>query len=99
MRQLICQAIQEQRHLEFYYGGYRRVVEPHCHGVTTAGNEVLRGFQFAGSSKSGNSFQAKLFEVAKMSRIKLLNSTFQNPHKNYRKNDSAMQTIHCQLDH
>ena len=44
MNVVICDAIRARRLLRFVYDGYERVVEPHVHGVTTAGHEAVRGY-------------------------------------------------------
>ena len=53
MNQEIIEAIENQNIIEFYYDGEFRAVEPHCYGVTTAGNEGLRAFQIGGYSSTG----------------------------------------------
>ncbi len=42
MDQRIILAIENRNTLEFWYEGYRRIVEPHCYGLTHADNEGLR---------------------------------------------------------
>ena len=49
MNTAICAAIKNRAVVEFYYNGGLRTVEPHCHGISTAGNEVLRGYQTGGT--------------------------------------------------
>ena len=41
----ICHAIGTLAVIEFSYGGGHRVVEPHTHGISTAGDEVPRCYQ------------------------------------------------------
>jgi hypothetical protein len=45
MNAAICAAIKKKAVIQFNYKGSLRIVEPQCHGTSTAGNEVLRGFQ------------------------------------------------------
>jgi hypothetical protein len=40
----ICETIRLHHRLAFVYERLPRVVEPYCHGISTAGFEVLRGF-------------------------------------------------------
>lgn len=49
----IRKAISEKRCIEIHYDGGVRSVEPHCYGLTKAGNPAFRGFQFSGASSSG----------------------------------------------
>lgn len=69
MNQTICSAIRSKLIIRFYYNGGSRTVEPFCSGVSTAGNEVLRGYQTGGYSRSGNPVAWKLFEVSQMSGL------------------------------
>ena len=64
----ICQAIGTRAVIEFSYGGGHRVVEPHTHGISTAGNEVLRGYQVSGYSSSQSSPFWRLFDVSRIHR-------------------------------
>jgi hypothetical protein len=54
MNPAICQAIATHSLLQFHYAGGLRTVEPYRHGYSTAGNEVLRGYQVSGYSRSRN---------------------------------------------
>jgi predicted DNA-binding transcriptional regulator YafY len=89
---LIDQAIRELRPLRFVYHGSLRVVEPQCHGRGHRGTELLRGCQVNGEGPS-----ERLFDVAEISDLTLLESHFDGPARNYRRNDSAMAEIFCQL--
>lgn len=97
MNRVICDAIRRRAVIAFTYDGGRRVVEPHCHGVSSAGNEVLRGFQTGGSSGSGEPVGWKLFEVAKIQRLRPQGSTFAAARPGYTPADSAMDHIHCHV--
>ncbi len=78
------------------YNGGTRVVEPHCHGVTTAGNEGLRAYQISGYSESGN-MGWKMFDLSKASSVTVLEETFSNPRPGYKKGDRGMSQIYCEL--
>lgn len=92
----ICDAIKNKQLIEFYYNGGTRTVEPHCHGVTTAGNEALRGYQVAGYSESGN-MGWKMFDLGKASNINVLEETFNGPRPDYKRGDKGMSQIYCEL--
>ena len=68
------------------------MVEPQCYGIDTKGTELLRVHQLRGGSQ-----REPLFDVAKIEDLVVLDETFDAPGPNYKKNDSAMKTIFCQL--
>lgn len=91
----ICQGVRQGKLLEFAYDGFQRVVEPHCHGRTTNGNEALRAYQVAGGSDSGKVPGWKLFTVSKMGNVAVLSDSFSGTRPGYNAQDSAMSSIHC----
>jgi len=93
----ICQAIKKKRVIQFTYTGELRIVEPQCHGMSTAGKEVMRGFQTGGSSRSSRSIAEKLFEVSKISELSETGDTFSRPGPHYNPNDQGMIYVHCRL--
>lgn len=96
MTRLICQAISEMKLIEFDYDGGPRIVEPHCVGITTAGNPGLRGYQVGGYSSSGK-MGWKMFDMSKAGSVTLLDDSFNGPRPGYKQNDSGMSSIECQL--
>ena len=92
MNAIIAQAIREKRRLRFSYHGTLRRVEPQCHGLGSRGTELLRAYQLEGGTQ-----QEPLFDVAKITGLTLLDERFDQPGPNYRRNDSAMRDIFCQL--
>ena len=97
MNAAICEAIKKKAVIQFNYRGSLRIVEPQCHGTSTAGNEVLRGFQTKNYSKLSESPSNKLFDVSKISGLKQTGETFLKPGPHYNPNDKAMGYIHCHL--
>jgi len=97
MNATICQAIKEMKCLSFYYDGHKRVVEPHAHGISTAGNEVMRCYQIRGGSNSGNVPDWKMMTVNKISSLSISDESFSGPRNGYRKSDRGMSTIFCEL--
>ena len=89
---LIDQAIRERRPLRFVYHGSLRVVEPQCHGRGYRGTELLRGRQVNGGEPS-----ERLFDVALIADLTLLDGYFDGPGAHYRRDDSAMAEVFCQL--
>lgn len=96
MNQAICDAIQTMTILELRYHDYTRTVEPHAYGRDKAGDEILRCYQIAGGSQSGERVGWKLLKVAEIYASHKTKQTFKI-RPEYRRNDSAMQYIFAQL--
>jgi hypothetical protein len=94
---LVCRSIRERKRLVFTYGGRARVVEPYCHGFTGKGEERLRAIQVGGSSGSGGFGFGKLWDVAKMSDMRISDERFEPNDPDYNPNDSALERIHCRI--
>ncbi len=90
-------AIQTRAVLRFTYNGKARVVEPQAYGLSTAGNEVLRGFQREGSSQSGQAVRLKLFEVAKILNLQITEQHFDKARPEHNPDDSAMVVVFAAL--
>ena len=93
----ICEAIRSREVIRFYYDGGIRIVEPHCHGISLAGHEVLRGYQSGGYSQSGRPAAWKLFEVAKISSLQRTGDIFATNRSGYNPNDKGMTQVHCHV--
>ncbi|MDZ4809870.1 MAG: hypothetical protein SGI96_16635 [Bacteroidota bacterium] len=96
MNNTITQAITNRLLLQFYYEGELRIVEPHCYGKTSKGNEAIRAFQVDGYSSTGK-MGWKLYDLSKASSIKTLEGTFINPRPGYVSGDKGMVVIYCEL--
>ncbi len=92
----ICKAISDKTVIEFYYDGAHRVVEPHCHGWSMKGKEVIRGYQRRGSSAKSHKLGWKLFAIEEMSELVLTDELF-SVRPDYKRNDRGMTSIHCQI--
>jgi len=97
MNPKVCEAISKRAKMKVWYNGGTRIIEPHCHGVSTAGNEVLAAFQTSGHSNSGKPFEWKFFDVSKMQQVEILNETFKDNRPLYNPNDKRMTSIHCHV--
>lgn len=97
MNTTICSAIRSRQVLRFSYDGGWRTVEPFCHGISTAGHEVLRGYQTGGYSESGNPVGWKLFQVSKIAGLMPTGQTFAGARPGYNPNDAAMAAVHCHV--
>ena len=94
---LICEAIRKRALLEFRYGGRQRVVAPYCHGVSMRDAEVLRAIQVRGSSTSGGFGFGKLWTVADMVGLRVLDEPFTPDDPKYNPDDKGMKQIHCRI--
>jgi hypothetical protein len=92
MNELIVHAVLNRRRMRFTYHGEQRLVEPQCYGVGVNGTELLRAHQLRGGTA-----REPLFEVRKMQDLQVLDESFDAPGPHYRRNDSAMRIIFCQL--
>ena len=92
MNQMIVDAIRKRRRLRFTYNDKIRIAEPQCYGIGVKGTELLRVHQIKGGSQ-----HEPLFDVSKIESLVVLDEVFTQPGPNYKKNDSAMTTIFCQL--
>ena len=89
-------AVAKMKCLEFMYDCYPRIVEPHCYGISTNGNHVIRAFQIAGSSSSGK-LGWRLFDVDKIQDLIILDEYFKNPRPGYARGDKNMKRIIIEL--
>ena len=97
MNRSICEAVRVKAVVRFSYGGVLRSVEPHCHGISSAGSEVLRGYQTGGYSGAGNPVGWRLFEVAKISGFGQSGQMFSSARPAYNPYDRGMVSVHCHV--
>ncbi len=97
MNPTICQAVSNRAVIEFSYGGGKRVVEPHAHGISTAGNEVLRGYQVSGHSSTRTPPFWSMFDVSKITELTVTPSTFPTNRPDYNPDDEGMTQVHCHV--
>ena len=96
MNREICSAIESRRCLTFTYDGLPREIEPHAHGTSSTGKEVVRGFQTAGQSNSPP-LGWRLWTVAKMESFSVSDQTFVGTRPDYVRGDSQMHPVHCEI--
>ena len=90
MLQTIRDAIQTRKRLTITYDPGGRLVEPHCLGVGSDGQVLLRAFQVAGASASGEPAHWKLLRVDRIRQLRATDETFDGPRPQYNPNDKAM---------
>jgi hypothetical protein len=93
MEAIVISAIKNRHVLSFFYGGALRTVEPQTYGISTAGHPVLRGYQVAGGSKTGQTVGLRLYELAKMEGLKDTGRRFAKAQPQHRPKDSAMSKV------
>jgi len=96
MNSVVCQAVEERRVLELRYHGYSRIVEPHVYGEDKNGHEVLRCFQLAGGSESGERAGWKLLKIKDALLVYLAETHFE-PRPEYQRNDKVVKTVYCEV--
>ena len=89
---LICKAIKKRQLIQFEYNGKLRTAEPQCYGMGTKGKELLRAYQV------NDPRVEKLFDLSKITNLVVLDEPFEAAGPNYKKRDSAMKKIFCELD-
>jgi hypothetical protein len=92
---MICAAIRKRALLEFLYHDRRRVVAPYCCGVSSRGVDVLRAVQVRGESASGGLGFGKLWTVAEIGELRMLDEGFTPDDPDYNPRDRAMIRIYC----
>lgn len=92
----ICEAIRVRNVVDVEYRGTRRIVEPHAHGVSPDGDEVVVVFQRSGESRSGNPVGWKALHAAELTRLTLLEVTFE-ARDGYRAGGRSdnLREVHC----
>lgn len=89
----IVSAIRDRTVLDFFYNGQPRIVEPQTYGISRAGGPILRGYQRGRGSSSGYTKGLRLFEVRKMSKVRLTSDRFAQAHPEHNPDDSAMSKV------
>lgn len=96
MNPTICKAVEERRVLELRYHGFSRIVEPHVYGADKQGDEVVRCYQLAGESASGERAGWKLLKIKDADVVHLTETLFV-PRPEYRRNDKVVRNVFCQV--
>ncbi|WP_136420234.1 MULTISPECIES: hypothetical protein [Oxalobacteraceae] len=96
MNPAICLAVREKRVLELRYHGYSRIVEPHIYGEDRHGDEVVRCFQIAGGSESGERAGWKLLKI-KDALVVLVAETRFEPRAEFQREDKVVRKLFCEV--
>ncbi len=92
-----CDAVSKGLCLEVSYDGFARVVEVHAVGIASEGNAVMRVWQVRGGSVHNEPVGWKLLRLDETRALALANEPSAAPRKGYRRGDSAMQHILCEI--
>ncbi len=97
MEETIVSAIKNKHVLSFFYDDALRTVEPQTYGISTAGHPILRAYQMAGGSKSGQSVGLRIYELAKIGGLKDTAKRFTKARPQHKPKDSAMSKVIASL--
>ena len=95
MNSFLCEAIRNHLELELRYNGYNRVVNPYACGLNKDGETLLRCFQVAGGSVSGERTGWKLLKVEEITSMHATVNTFEI-RTEYSRGDKGIFSIDCQ---
>jgi hypothetical protein len=84
-------AIERRLLVEFDFGADHRVVEPHVLGLK-GGTEHLLGYQVGGTTSRGSSIGWRVFALADLSNVRLVDQSFLGP-RNWGSRHTAFDTI------
>ena len=93
----IASAIRNRQLIRFSYDGYLRTVEPHAYGTDRKNRYLLRAYQTAGGSESGEFVGWKLFCEDQMVALTVTHDTFSGPRADYKRGDRAIYNIITEL--
>lgn len=94
--QPIRDAIAQQRLLAIRYGARDRVVEPHCYGLNTRNEAVLRAYQIEDETSGFDRGGWRLFSCEKIETLAVLPRAFM-PRVEYRPDDRAIEIFLARL--
>ena len=97
MQDEICNAIANRNLIEFSYKEHYRLVEPYTLGVNTRGATVLSAFQVGGQSSTRPIPCWGQFNIEEIKELKITTQKFTGNNIEYRRDDSRMTHIYCQL--
>jgi hypothetical protein len=97
MNDIICEAIEKKRLLQFSYDDLTRIVEPHLLGRKTSGKDALSAYLVEGYTESDREPYWRSYSIEKMEFPVMLDETFPGARDGYNPNDKTMEEIYCRL--
>jgi hypothetical protein len=97
MNDIICEAIEKKKLLQFSYDDLTRIVEPHLLGRKTSGKDALSAYLVEGYTESDREPYWRNYSVEKIDFLVMLDETFAGTRAGYNPNDETMEEIYCRL--
>ena len=94
---VIAAAIARQCRLQIDYDAAPRVFEPHTLGEDAGGEVLVCGYQVSGASLSGAIRGWKMFALARIGDVVMLDERFHHPRAGYQHDDPGFARITAQL--
>ena len=91
----ICDAIANRRLLMFGYEGVVRVVEPHLHGRSAAGHELLSAWMRPGWSQADPEGGWRMYRVDAVERLQVLPERFDGARPGFNPADAHFVETFC----
>lgn len=98
MNEIICEAIENRKLIQFSYDDLTRIVEPHLLGRKTSGKDALVAYMVDGYSESDSEPYWRNYSVEKMEFLIVLEETFPAARDGYNPNDKTMEEIYCRIE-
>jgi hypothetical protein len=96
-RAIASEALQRGKRLELLYDGFRRIVEVHTIGETTAGNEAMTVYQVRGGSTSDERVGWKRMRLDEATGASITDEESLAPRPGYQRDDRGYRTIYSQV--
>lgn len=97
MNDIICEAIEKKRLLQFSCDDLTRIVEPRLLGRKTSGKDALSAYLVEGYTESDRKPYWRSYSVEKMDFLVLLDETFTDARAGYNPDDKTMEEIYYRL--
>lgn len=97
MKNIIKEAIENKKVIEFTYKNDLRIVEPFVLGVSSTGKVSLRAYQIGGFSTDSNNIGWKMFSVDNINNLRVKADSFIGMREHYNPNDSALNPIFARV--
>jgi hypothetical protein len=94
----ICDAIRLKHVIRLVYHGGTRDIEPYIYGRSSTGDELLRGYQLRGASRSGASAGWKMFRITDVSSASVTFEPFTAARAGYDPIDTVITFVNCRIE-
>jgi hypothetical protein len=90
VNQAICEAVHQARVISASYHERKRHLEPHCHGLSAAGRELVLAFD-----RDAESPGCKAFAVEELANLHVLDESFSSRPDFAGRIPRSIRTVHC----